>query len=88
MRGRRDGHTDTVGLGKHRVDTGKRMKKTKTGGKRGQTANRANVRPNVHLGSFGKRHSSEPDPQRFQDSRLGREGAEDQRKMAATVRGV
>lgn len=29
MRGRRDGHTDTVGLGKHRVDTGKRMRKAK-----------------------------------------------------------
>lgn len=58
------------------------MKKAETGGKQGQTvANTGNVRPNVHLGSFGKRHSSEPYPQRFQDSRLGREGAEDQRKM-------
>lgn len=41
-----------------------------------------------HLGSFGKKHRSELHPQRSQDSRLGREGEEEQRKLTATGRSM
>lgn len=74
MSGRRDGRMDTAGPSRHR-DCEAGMRKAETGGKQGQTEANASVRPNLHLGSFGKRHRSEPRPQRFQDSRLGREGA-------------
>lgn len=75
MRDRRHGHTDSVGLGRAGTEVirGSRDEEGRNRGKQGPTvANTGNVRPNLHLGSFGKRYSSEPYLQRFQDSRLGR----------------
>lgn len=67
------------------------VRKAETRGERAGRGKHGELRAQLaqkHLGSFGKKHRSELHPQRSQDSRLGREGEEEQRKMTATGRSM